>query len=419
MINVSDKLVFLTQGEVLKDGINEAIRITRQRLFDIYSEGELVSAENITSTSKRVPKTHNLAFCKFFDGGDIFLQDATLIAENLLNKCNELTDAGKQNRNLNQLLFEGILPNFETARKKLPAIFSHEVKRGILIMLFVLWKNRHILLTTNYSMPTYKVYGNSSPISMCEPFYTEVIAFFQSFRQQVIPGTSKIIPSEGLTPSIQTTIQSYAFRVVVASDWHSVEDVKLEDCVVFLDNMRLVKIDGSENSYPIQSMAKLLEHYTQRLGFTSEELAIVRHHHERPLGAPATAGELRPKTIKKMFICEPISGKEIHANNPEWINSQLSYVSSMGKRNKGTKDLEGSLTILNDFLFFVIPDNRRKNGDADISPPKPSEFDRRYFNDNDTHPTLRDHIETRGNADSTVVRRLSLIIFNKSMPSIE
>lgn len=410
MINVSEKLVFLTEGQALKDGINEAIRITRQRLFDIYSEGKIVHADDISSTSKRTPNTHTLAFCKFFDGKDIFRQDLALDAESFLNQCYELTSEARQGRNLDQLFFKGIIPNFDAARKNLSVTFSHEVKRGVLMMLFVLWKNRHILLTTNFTMPTWKSSKNTSPMSMCEPFYSEVIAFFQSFRRQAVPGTAKLIPSEGLTHSIQNTIQSYAWRVVVATDWHKVEDVQLEDCVKFLDYLQATKREiGTRIAFPINHMVKLLEHRTKRLSFTSENLATARKDHSTPLGKPATLWEFHSKTIKQSPICEPISGKEIYANHPEWIDSQVSYIASLRKKNKETKGLEASLATLNEYLFAVIPASGKKNGDADIPPPHPSEFDRRYFNDNSSHPTLRDHIENITRSDATVVRKLSHI----------
>lgn len=268
MINISDKLVLLTQGQVLQNGINEAIQVTRKRLFDVYSDGKVVSADNITSSAKRFPRTHTLAFCKFFNGTDIFIQDPTLNAESFLNQCNELTEKKKQGRNLDHAFFEGIIPNNEENRGRLSATFSHEVKRGVLLMLFVLWKNGHVLLTTNYEMKSTKTSSNASPIMLCEPLYTEVIAFFQSFRQKTIPGTAKIMARDDLTYSIQNTIQSYAWRVVVATDWHKVEDVKLEDCVKFLDH--LVEVSHQHKSripFPIAHMVKLLEARTKKTEF--------------------------------------------------------------------------------------------------------------------------------------------------------
>lgn len=408
MINTSDKLVFLTQGQELKNGINEAIRITRQHLFDTFSEGKVITAENITSSSKRVPRTYVLAFCKFFNGKDIFIQDPALSAENFLNQCNSLTEESRQQRNLDQLFFDGIIPNFEIDRTSIPAVLSHELKRGVLVMLFVLWKNRHILLTTNFVMPTTKLSKHSSPIMLCKPFYTEVIAFFQSFRQKAIPGTSKLKPAEGLTYSIQNTIQSYAWRVVVATDWHRIEDVKCEDCVKFLDHLQLVSHEHDKRTpFPINHMVTLLQTRTDKLNFTVKDIAAARRSESSPLGTPVTDGEFRPTTIKQSVICEPISGTRIYANNPEWIDSQLSYIESCRKSDrKSLRNIQMALTTLNEYLFSVIPASKKENGEQDTSPPSPGDFGREYFTENSEYPTLREHIETNKNTNTTVYSKL-------------
>lgn len=406
MINTSKKIVFLTQGEELKDAINEAIRITRQRLFDLYSEGKIVSADNISSTSKRVPITYTLGFCKFFNGMDIFAQDPTLDAEEFLNCSNELIEASKDKRKILKNDFEKIVPNFDIARNNLSGVFINELKRGMLIVLFVLWKNRHILLTTNYQMATAKTSSNGSPIMMCEPLYTEVIAFFQNFRETVEPGTSKINPSEGFSYSMQMTIQSYAWRVIVATDWHSIEDVKVEDCIKFLDHLVKERREtGARIPFPVAQMVMLLETRTKRLGFTSQTLATSRKHD----GSSAIAGELRPKSIKRDHVRDPVTGLGIYDNHPEWIDSQLSYINSIGKKIKNVKNIEASLRILNEYLFVIIPQSKKNNGEVDISTPKPSEFDRRYFNENSVYPTLREHVEGNNRKGTTVAQKLAHI----------
>lgn len=251
-------------GIDLREAVIKAISDTRETLIQMYSKNnQYVSTDEITSS--RDNKLKALAFIKYIPCFKEHMNDQWIIHvfnkihntsnEDFVEQCDELVGLLKINENI-------------------PKTLAIYFRRGLRIFLLALWRNRAILLPMSFSLP-----ASSKGIEFCSNLYSEVLAIY---RKPFIAHELDVTDiSDAILPRSRRNFDWYNWRPIIASDWHTLEDINNEDLIKLfseLDNQKKKRpTSQSLPSYPVSPTAllqPLLEIVPDRCNFDLQAVAI-------------------------------------------------------------------------------------------------------------------------------------------------
>ena len=391
MINLTLDVIIKKEGAELEKAVIRAVKETRKVLFDAYSDGKVVPDEGIVSSTKRSNMTLQLAFCKYFKESNI--QNIEISNQEFIATCLKINRLTPQE--LRKAEFSKIIPNFKDNQDRLSATFLREIARALGILLMSLWHQNVIILSPDFKMPITKKGRNGVSIHICDSFYSELLSFFQDLRT---PSTNHIqresLKSE--SSSLQN-ILSYAWRLIVSTDWHSVEDLCVKDIALFQKKMRECQAGNEKFVYmplPVRSMLDLLtDRFDGRVRYTQASYIDAKLEVDGKTSKEATYS---PAALSQGPWHSDVKGFELEQAAKEWARTQVAYVE--GRKRAGMKSFvsyESSLTKLNEYLFFVLPQHLSCSDFKEDYPlAEPRYFTRKYLDGNDEIPSFIGHLQS-------------------------
>lgn len=390
MINTSLDIIIKCSDEFeLKLATENAVLDARRVLFDAFSNGDDIPDEQIVSSTKKIPNTMQLAFCKFFKASNIhslqisYREFIVEIYKIYIKKDSVRTDD-----------LSCLIPNFFQIRHRLSGVFIRQIVRGFGIMLVSLWKSDAIVLSSVFKLPSSKN-AEGGKIILCSHIYTEVLAFFNSYRQQTLGGGStKLKVTEGLTPSLQANLQHHGWRLIIATDWHKIEDVCVYDSVKFLKAISDHKAGRNKfipHPVPVRDMlSMLIDNFGDRVRFTIDDFLVARNDvFEKNL----VIENYSPETLYNGPWNSEIPMFDLKSSSKIWARTQESFIKARQKKGIQTYDsVKNALSKLNKYLFFILPDGCHRAGLPISIPEKPSDFTRKYIDGGTNAPSFLDYI---------------------------
>ncbi|WOX07033.1 hypothetical protein [Microbulbifer pacificus] len=390
MINISLEIEIKKNNAVLEKCITKAISQTRNILFQEFSEGKEIQNDDISSSTARSPMTHTLAFCKYFDKKNF--QNISLSAKEFVRICHKIYTSKSTIRKND---FSLIIPNYQNVQESISATFIKQIIRGIGVMLLSLWRQDAVILTSNFRIPLTTQGTRGEKKEICKSLYSEVLLFFQNFRQPISGEKNyKLKVSKGLNKSLQHHIQQSGWKFIIATDWHKIEDVNVDDSVKFLKAIadhKSGKTSFVPLTTPIKDMLLLLrESFGERVCYTMDDFLNAR---KEIFNRKIKDSKYSTSSLLSPHCCGDIANFDVRAASKEWAETQENYVSLKRKRGmKSYKEIYKSLKILNEFLFFEIPQFYQAQDKPLIVPSKPKEFTRKYIDGSNGTPSLIDFI---------------------------
>jgi len=207
MINVSDKIVFLTSGKILDQSIRDALIHVTQRLEE----------DNGPFKGQIVRHGSYYGFQRFFPVGSIL--NCELFDEDYVNNMFSVvtkTALELSPKNFKSLVFkeEAMSPNY-----------MGNLKTGLSIALIHLWSTKNLLLPTAFAPNLHARYKEYS-----REIYSEGLAHFDSLIDH---SDSRTDDAPHVSEKISFALGNLLNRVFFASDWHSLEEVGVEDAKEF------------------------------------------------------------------------------------------------------------------------------------------------------------------------------------------
>ncbi|MBI5006223.1 MAG: hypothetical protein HZB95_03760 [Nitrosomonadales bacterium] len=348
MINLTKDMAIIVDDAQLSIAIEDAIRATHLVLLSTYAPlQERVSPDLITATKNNRLKA--LAFCRYFPEYSPTLDRAWV--NTVFSAVHDHT-GGEVTKNHSQIMtsigLSGDIPN----------TLAREVWRGLRIFLIALWTKKAILLPMSFSLPASKYRSDIS-----KQLYTELLAILRSpfiDEKLAVPDISGFIKTTGWR-----NYDWYAWRPILASDWHSVEDINDGDLAALFSELAKRKSGESElPAYPLSPRAFLgpiLSAIPDRCHFDTAKLSI--YH---PL--VQTPAKLEEELTENNYLTSYPEIKEV------WMRYQQRYITYLVevKKIKSPKAEQQTLGRLNEYLFSVLP----KEGEK---PPLPLEFRRKHL----------------------------------------
>lgn len=349
MINITNELQFLLDGTNLDSAIAAAMADTRELLTKTYAASYTVDPERITAGKNNILK--HCAFVRYFpERIQSYNHQWVLSAFDAVH--NNTTDSFTTNK-------ATILPSLGLI-ENIPAGLALELYRGLRIFFLALWSRRGVLLPMNFSLPNTKRKGE-----IAWPLYTEVLAICRSpFVSDIhhVPDISAFIK-----PSAKRNFDWYAWRPVIASDWHYIEAITTEDAIMVFEELSLRRKRNSDSSFPaypvtpVSLLQPIRSVAPDRCHFNVSQISDYN-----PLRIQTPDG--LQQEVDAKFDDRYGNIKAIWASYEERYLKQLKEV----KRIKSLKNYQAALGHLNRYLFSVLPQNGH-------TPPSPKEFDRKYL----------------------------------------
>lgn len=401
MINLTLNVLVKKHGDELESAIYKAVKETRKTLFDTFSEGKEIGDNEITSSSTKTPSTLQLAFCKFYKISNIYEIDTQWN-----DFIHEIYNIYVSNKPLKKDAFEKLIPNYEKIKNQLSGTFTRQIIRAFGIMLMSLWKDGAVLLGPTFHIPS-SSRQNGRKFIHCSHLYTEVLDYFQSFRQPTISGTTKIKTSSGLSSSFQANLQRCGWRLILTTDWHSIEDVNPEDAANFLkaaNDHRKGITDFAFFPVPVKEMlSMLIENFGDRVNYTYDDFLQAR---KMAFGQQISSRIYSPEILTKEHYRSDVENFNLTSVSQNWCSSQIDYIKKRQKKGLKTFDrVKDSLSILNQYLFFHLPEHQNENNLPFSVPDSPIKFTREYIDGTDETPSFLDYIDS-GRSSSTVYGHL-------------
>lgn len=350
MINLSNNIIIIAEGDDLRRAVEQAINDAQRTLLSYYAPGQTkVSVKKITSTRNNSYKS--LAFNRYvptYQSGF----DAAWIEKVFLMVHNHSRDE-ICSHHLTYLNGIGISEN-------VPRTLAVELWRGFRVFLLALWCRKAVLLPMNFSLPS-----NSRGKEYASVLYTEVLAIYRLpfvSYQLAFPDISQSIAPRG-----RNNFNWYAWRPIIASDWHAVEDINSSDLIALfteLGNRRHAENNPEAPAYPLSPpsfLGPLAEKLSDRCNFNIGEIFIYS-----------------PCTRTPSMMLEEVKYLNLETGYKEiknvWVKYQQRYLVHLKeiKKIKNSKCTEHDLGKLNQYLFSLLPQEG-------YQPPLPTEFGRKYM----------------------------------------
>lgn len=351
MINLTKDILIIKSGKELessiKDAITKAKACVRKELYD----DAYISPSKITTGS--TGDFYNASILRFF--------------EDYLSTTYAPTYDEAWVKNVHAC--SGKTADAGIARQVLPATVHDWINKSSLerlskdsqLILHFLWQEKAVLLPLDLKKPTIGHETKKKGFEYAAAYYTEVLALVcKPFIQHVsYPDIADV--TTVMKPSALTNFEWYAWRMIRATDWHAIEDIKLEDINAMIDQLILARNQKiSWFLYPCAPAAFL--GYVQKL----YPDRCVKH-----VDLPKNDRKASAKAIDAGEFSYP---SEHQTSVDAWLKYQRKYIALQKSRGiKTYKHYNRSFTILNSYLFTDYP------ADTGLCPPLPGQFNRTHM----------------------------------------
>ncbi len=352
MINLTNNIIIIAEGDVLRKAVEQAILDTHFTLLQTYAQGEEgISVDKITSTAGN--KYQFLAFIRYVPSYEPrFNPDWVKAAFSIVHDHTN----GNFRKDYQKIL-EGI-----GIRKDITLTLAMELRRGLQVFLLALWSQKAVLLPMNFSLPS----GDNTKEFACL-LYTEVLAIFRR------PFIKELIHVQDISQKIKPTgmanFKSVSWRPVIASDWHKIEDINSEDLIALFRELakraRTKLNDPLAPKYPLAPksfLGPLVSAFPDRCQFDTKE---VSNYNPRLY---QTTSMLEAEVELDSFNTAYFEIKKV------WLKHQKSYIENLKnvKKIKNIRNVDNLIGKFNWYLFSVLPMEGH-------TPPTPIEFNRKYM----------------------------------------
>ncbi|MDI5889501.1 hypothetical protein [Halomonas rhizosphaerae] len=361
MINMTDELVIVQRGDQLEETIRLSINETVEILKVSYNIKSDVKPYQVTAGRENQLK--ELAFLRYIPPFSKIKHTEEWLVEFYKLVCSggrrgyvSKIDSGK----LSHLINEG----------EIPETLCNPLIRGMRFFFLCLWKNRAVLLTMNFVLPSTK--RDSDPARIIYP------DLLYAARSPMMKGD--VDNDRSLIPYLKHTayknVYWYYWRPIVCSDWHVIEDVSNEDLITYFEEIRRRNENGTKKtSYPVSSsgfLGVLYKKYGDRCKFDIGKVSKFNPRAER-------------STKDLGFEVDVFAtNTDFSEQKDSWLNLEKSYMKLLEKQYSRSKLKQAgqSISKLNAYLFTVLPQ-------AGGSPPYPKDFNRRFL-DGIEYPSMTD-----------------------------
>tara|TARA_R110001583_G_scaffold112646_2_gene262345 strand:+ start:1604 stop:4732 length:3129 start_codon:yes stop_codon:yes gene_type:complete len=365
MINLTNSLIVLKNEHELAKDVKEAIKETWRLLENVYANGNTVNPMQVSASGRNQAKA--LAFIRYIPPYMRSYDSQWLIR--LYKVIQE--DAVGDTRKHSPDIFLGVIS------EPFPKSLMVDMIRGIRIFFLALWKKKSVLLTMAFNLPESKRIKE-----VAEDCYSEVLYCFRTVKMDSIKRVDLSIV-EHLSHTAVSNFQWYFWRAVVASDWHTVEDINNQDLIELFKEIKLRKDTGDKTNgpwYPLSPPAllnPLLSKFGGRCKFDLDEVSKY---------SPRSYQD--PKSLHHEIYTTNSHGV-FNDIKKVWLKFEESYIYLLKntRKKKSVYNDEQDIGYLNSYLFTVLP---RSNE----TPPTPKEIKRKHI-DGSGIPSLREHLYKR------------------------
>lgn len=353
MINLTHKVLIIKSGQDLSEAIKNAITLSMDCVKDELFAGVYISPTKISSSSKN--EYYQASIFRFFDDHLDQSQSAPYDEEwvEALYICALKTPTDALARRVLPLSAHGWLNKSSLSR----------LAQDALLILHFLWQEGAVLLPMTLKKPTVRdPITGSSHKELAASTYPEVLALVSAFNISHVQYKD--------IPDIRTVIKSsaidnfgwYAWRMIRATTWYTVEDIDPIDVAACANALLLARRGESEwVSYPIAP--KAFFGYIQKLYPTRCQLENPQHAIKNDVQASAAAINRGDFHIPEEHL-ECVS---------TWLKYQDKFIESL--RVRGLKTYESyrrPFAVMNTFLFSNLIE-------AGITPPLPNQINRKHI----------------------------------------
>lgn len=208
MINVTDKIHYLSDGKILDQGIRDALIYVSHKFDD----------EHGLYTGQPVKGHTNLGFQRFFPVTKVLTQE--VFDTGYLNAVFSAVKTTAAERSPKDFEFLVVVKD-----QKISPNYMGNIKTGLSIALIHLWANRHILLPTTFVPNMHGKYKDYS-----RGLYTDGLAHFDALLDEL---GSRESAAPHVSNGLAFAIEHLVNRVFFASDWHSLGEVSIKDVIEF------------------------------------------------------------------------------------------------------------------------------------------------------------------------------------------
>ncbi|EPM47687.1 hypothetical protein A262_24692 [Pseudomonas syringae pv. actinidiae ICMP 19073] len=351
MINLTKDILIIKSGENLERSIKEAIAKAKACVSKVLFESKHIAPSKISSGS--VNEYYQASVLRFFndhlDPVNAPVYDEDWVHN--LHTCTKKTPDAK--------IAKQVVP--KTAHDWINKSSLERLAKDSILILHFLWQEKAVLLPLDTKKPTGSNETKKKHFEFAAADYTEVLALVSKPFVPHVTYENILDITTVMKPSAIKNFEWYAWRMIRATDWHKIEDIRpvdISDLIEHLIKTRRGEIDWF--MYPIAPAAFLS--YVQKL------------YPERC--QQATTPPKNDKTAsKKALISGEFNIPAEHQKSVDlWLKYQGKFIQLL--KTKGMKTFrhyESSFTVFNTFLFSEYP------GRTGLLPPGPRDLNRTHI----------------------------------------
>lgn len=232
--------MFLKSGAELEALIHQSIDETIQIIFQHNRQETVILPNQITSKINT-----EFAFFKFFNAHKRTTRE--------LNEswCHKLFEISKEYRD--------DLTNFNTfgdlicdAREKenVTKTFYRRIKPSICLFFYMLWRNKALLLPFDYAPPKFRTFAGDAWAAIGLAEMPETLRLIlNTFEKNESFGSL-----EHHYKSSLTSLQNNGYRCIVATNWHSIEDIYIDEVIAFKSFYSSLRSQNPDYGHLIQTL---------------------------------------------------------------------------------------------------------------------------------------------------------------------
>jgi len=390
----NDEIIIKIKGDMLSGSVKHSLQVTTNILLKHYSDDE----PNITKESISSKNKADLALLKVITDDATYNEEWLHEINDICLNCKPQTTVPKD--------FSKVFPD-----ALLTKTLAKHLLRNIRLLLIVLWCNNVVILNLKHSLPLrnrktttiekeehkagrHGSKGKYIKEDLAFDSYTEVMQFI---RKPFC--NSYLLKNKDMPDLLDFTakgefienIHSYIPRIIMATDWHSVEDVTTEELnkmAFHFEEMRRKSISGvtGQLNFPVSIKTELAYYlyqaYPDRCGF---DLELV-HHGKSGITIDSLKSEL-----------DKLPSNLVNTEKKEsWLDIEEEYIYNLKhvRKKKSYKSDSTAISKLNKYLFSVLPN-------SGVETPYPQDLNRKYLSRNKADiPSLYVSIKSRDEISS-------------------
>ncbi|ASP46687.1 hypothetical protein [Cognaticolwellia beringensis] len=331
--NLTNKLKPMLTG----DALALAISTTLDRTYDVLLSRFYNKKVSIGTYPNRDYKTTRLAFIYVFEEAkELSFNDLIYLYELIDHDYISSEDIARFVRVSKDIVFWKLE-------------FSHEFKYALKVFFLNLYSAKAILLPMNF------VPANIGDVDYSEEHYPELLKIFLNHKKHFKPEDYDNVWAPNLL-----------YKAIIASNWHNVKDIHLQDAFEF-QRMHQHKKQIGHTTFNFELLDLLLLVYQfapEQCNYTPDNLHLAL--------TDSSAGKL---------LREDTKNKTSNQTSDKWANLARQYLTVWkAQGHKVSKSKKAALTKLIQFIFVDLP--LELGIDSELIPETPSKFTRTHFSGN-------------------------------------